>query len=375
MSARRSGEQATSAICPVKVEGKRILLLDQRKLPQVVEHFDATSLDDMCLAIKEMVVRGAPAIGVAAALGLASQARRLATQTASAAEFLAALKEAKDRLQLTRPTAVNLSWGTEQIFQLASELGMLPLDQLAESLFARAHSMIEEDIRVNLAIGEYGADLLGKSCRVLTHCNAGALATCGWGTALGVIRTAVKRGATVHVFVDETRPRQQGARLTVWELMQDNITPTLIADSTAGYLMAEAKLDLVIVGADRIAINGDTANKIGTYSLAVLASAHRLPFYVAAPLSTFDPELDSGSEIPIEERDPCEITSIAGLTLCPPGVDVLNPAFDVTPSHLITGIITEAGICCPPYRESIQKLLASQKRKPVRGPARGQSLS
>lgn len=313
----------------------------------------------MCFAISEMVVRGAPAIGVAAALGLAAEARRLATHASSHADFIERLRNAKERLQATRPTAVNLRWGTEEIFALARANHTLSLPELADRLFARAEEMIKEDIAINMAIGEHGAQLIDGDLSVLTHCNAGALATCGWGTALGVIRSAAQRGASLKVFVDETRPRQQGARLTVWELLKDGITPTLITDSMAGYLMSRGQIDLVIVGADRIAANGDTANKIGTYTLAVLARAHRIPFYVAAPLSTIDANIKSGAQIPIEERSPDEVTTFGGTPICPSGTAALNPAFDVTPAGLITAIITEAGVLRPPYRQSIRHARSS----------------
>lgn len=359
MSVKAASAPITSPICPIRVEEDAILLLDQRKLPDAVEYFDATRLDDMCVAISDMAVRGAPAIGVAAALGLAAEARRLAAQAASDTDFIESLRRAKEHLQATRPTAVNLRWGTEEIFSLACDNRRAALADLAELLFARAKRMIQEDIRINMAIGEHGAQLIDGDSSVLTHCNAGALATCGWGTALGVIRSAARRGTKLRVFVDETRPRQQGARLTVWELLQDGITPTLITDSAAGYLMSRGQIDLVIVGADRIASNGDTANKIGTYTLAVLCRAHHIPFYVAAPLSTIDPTISTGKQIPIEERSPDEVTTVGGVPICPPGTAVLNPAFDVTPARLITGIITEAGILRRPYRGSIGRALRS----------------
>ncbi len=354
MTLECSREPVASDIRPIQVDGRRLLLLDQRKLPEAIEHFDATSLDAMCYAIKEMVVRGAPAIGVAAALGLASEALRLAAHASSPAAFLDGLWQAKQELQATRPTAVNLRWGTDEIFELAGRNITQPLDTLSDMLFARAKQMVEEDIAVNKAIGEHGAGLIAEGSAVLTHCNAGALATCGWGTALGVIRSAADRGTRFTVFADETRPRQQGARLTVWELMRDNIPCTLITDSMAGFIMSQGKIGLVLVGADRIAANGDTANKIGTYTLAVLAKAHGIPFYVAAPLSTIDKKIRSGKYIPIEERHADEVTIIGGAAICPPGTEVLNPAFDVTPARLITGIITEAGILRAPYREAIK---------------------
>ncbi|MBI4533184.1 MAG: S-methyl-5-thioribose-1-phosphate isomerase [Candidatus Melainabacteria bacterium] len=347
----------TSSIRPIRSENGRILVLDQRKLPHSVEYFDATRLDDMCFAIKEMVVRGAPAIGVAAALALACEGQRLSSARVSPLEFLSQLEKAKGKLEATRPTAVNLRWGAQLIFKLAQDNLSETLDVLAARLVDCARGLIEEDIAINLQIGERGAKLIGDASSVLTHCNAGALATCGWGTALGVIRSAVKLGAHMTVYVDETRPRQQGARLTAWELLEDNIQPTVIADSVAGYLMSKKMVDVVIVGADRITLNGDTANKIGTYTLAVLANVHNVPFYVAAPLSTIDAETLTGKDIPIEERDPHEVTSIGGMEICPEGVNVLNPAFDVTPGRLISAIITEVGIFRPPYEVAIQEAL------------------
>src|SRR5262249_18207608 len=358
MSLECSREKVASDIRPIQVDGRQVLLIDQRKLPDAIEHFDASGLGAMCYAIREMVVRGAPAIGVAAALGLAAESLRLAGRVANVGEFLAGLRAAKDELQATRPTAVNLRWGTEEIFALAEDNIDVPLGALSEMLFARANQMVEDDIAINKVIGAYGAFLIEDGMGVLTHCNAGALATCGWGTALGVIRTAAQRGREFTVFADETRPRQQGARLTVWELMRDNIPCKLITDSMAGFVMAERKINLVLVGADRIAANGDTANKIGTYTLSVLAKAHRIPFYVAAPLSTIDAKIRCGKDIPIEQRHADEVTTVGGAAICPPGTEVLNPAFDVTPAHLVTGIITEAGILRAPYRKSIKEALS-----------------
>ena len=347
-----------SNIRPIQFTGERVLLLDQRKLPESEEYFDATALDDMCFAIKDMVVRGAPAIGVAAAFGLAIEIQRAAAASASWADFHKRIADASDRLKATRPTAVNLRWGLESVMALVEGNRDLPLSEIAEIAFVRAQSMVEEDIFINMALSDYGAELLGQKANILTHCNAGALASCGWGMALGVVRAAVKRGVDVNVYVDETRPRQQGARLTAWELMQDCITPTLITDNMAGYLMGKGEIDTVIVGADRIAANGDTANKIGTYSVAVLAHAHGIPFYVAAPLSTIDPRIASGADIPIEERDPLEVTRIGGTDIAPPGCRVLNPSFDVTPARLITAIITEVGVLRAPFPQSIQRALA-----------------
>lgn len=351
-----------SSVRPIVVEGQSIRLLDQRKIPDILEYFTIHSLDDMYFAIKEMVVRGAPAIGVAGALGLAQEARRLAASGCGYEHFSDQLIAAKNKLQSSRPTAVNLLWATEKIISLLNTERFSSLELAAEKLFAFAQQMIVDDIEANKQLGSHGATLIGKKANVLTHCNAGALATCGWGTALGVLRSAVAGGAKLKVFVDETRPRQQGARLTTWELMQDQITPTLITDSMAGYLMSRREIDLVIVGADRIAINGDVANKIGTYSVAVLAGAHNIPFYVAAPLSTIDPDTTDGSLIPIEQRDFSEVTTVGGQPICPAGVQVINPAFDVTPARLVTAIITEYGILRPPYETSINQVLSQRRR-------------
>ncbi|MBY0357663.1 MAG: S-methyl-5-thioribose-1-phosphate isomerase [Candidatus Obscuribacterales bacterium] len=338
---------------PIIFENGCLKLLDQRRIPEAVEYFDASNLDAIFYAIKHMVVRGAPAIGVAAALGLALEARRIANETTDYILFLERLQKAKDHLQSSRPTAVNLRWATDEIFVLAFKLNEKSTKEAATILLEEAEALIESDIAINRSMGSNGAPLLANCSSVLTHCNAGALATCGWGTALGVIRSAVDAGAKLTVYVDETRPRQQGARLTVWELMQDKIQPTLITDNMAGYLMAQGKVDAVIVGADRIASNGDAANKIGTYSLAVLAQAHGIPFYIAAPLSTIDPHINSGAEIPIEERDAEEVLVISGQNISAPGVTVLNPSFDVTPARLIKAIITEAAVLYPPYEDSI----------------------
>lgn len=364
MTSQPSVQLNASRVRPIQINSGRVQLLDQRKIPESTEYFDATSLDDMCYAIKEMVVRGAPAIGVAAAIGLALEATRLAQKKISCEQFLTLLLQAKNKLQSTRPTAVNLRWATERIYELARlARGQSPVS-IAQKLLLQSEQMIAEDIAINMSIGQQGAKLLEGKLSVLTHCNTGSLATCGWGTALGVIRTAVLNGNNLTVYVDETRPRQQGARLTAWELLQDQITPTLISDTVAGYLMSKHKVDAVIVGADRIAYNGDTANKIGTYSLAVLAHAHNVPFYVAAPLSTIDPQIKSGQEIPIEERAPEEVTTIGGKLICPPGVKVFNPAFDVTPANLITAIITESGVLMPDYQKSIGKALETTEPEP-----------
>jgi methylthioribose-1-phosphate isomerase len=345
-------------VMPLRVENGRVLLLDQRHLPDRVEFFNATGLEDMCFAIREMVVRGAPSIGVAAAFGLSCEAKTLAQKYTSTSDFLSALSEAKSKLQATRPTAVNLKWATEKVFDLANKRAIeSDPAQIAEDLFKYAEELLQNHIEINRKLSEYGVDLVKDNSNIITHCNAGPLATCGWGTALGVIRSAHVNGLKPNVFVGETRPRNQGAKLTMWELAQDKIPATLICDSMAGYVMSNKKIDMIIVGADRIALNGDTANKIGTYNLAVLANFHKVPFYIAAPLSTIDPSIESGNQIPIEERNPEEVTTLEGKSLTTKGAKALNPAFDVTSADLISGIITEAGILTAPYKQSIQAAL------------------
>lgn len=364
MNVEQRMKSLDSGVLPIQIVEGKILILDQRKLPERKEFFDATELDRMCYAIKEMVVRGAPSIGVAAAFGLASEARRIAATKIPGAQFLTLLDDAKHKLQELRPTAVNLRWATEKIYARAKfELdrnGDLDQATLAEDLFQSVLNLLEEHEEKNRALGDFGATLIDSNASVMTHCNAGPLAACGWGTALGVIRSAFFNGVKLSVIVGETRPRNQGARLTMWELHQDGIPASLITDSMAGYLMATHRIDIVIVGADRIAANGDTANKIGTYNLAVLAKYHDIPFYVAAPLSTFDPSIANGTIIPIEERDLSEVTMVCdcGSSHTVFGAKAINPAFDVTPAHLISGIVTEVGILRPPYEYSIGCALA-----------------
>ena len=330
----------------------------------MTEYFDATAFDDMLFAIEEMVVRGAPSIGVAAAYGLAWEAERL-TRNTDPAHFLETLEDRAKRLKATRPTAVNLAWAVDLMIREAHMLferlnagaSRRDLEQVAIELKKLAVEILNEHIEINKRLSDFGAALVADKAQILTHCNAGSLAACGWGTALGVIRSAFIQGRQPTVLVDETRPRQQGARLTMWELSQDNIPATLVCESMAGHLMQSGKVNMVIVGADRIARNGDTANKIGTYNLAVLAKYHDIPFYVAAPLSTFDADLESGACIPIEHRSEAEVTSMAGVQLTVSGARAYNPAFDVTPADLITAIITEAGILRRPFKESIQSAL------------------
>jgi methylthioribose-1-phosphate isomerase len=355
-------------ILPIKVEGDKILLLDQRHLPHKVDYVLANDLSSMCLAIKDMTVRGAPSIGVAAGFGIAKEALLLATQSLSLNDFLVGLNAARFALQKTRPTAVNIQWATDKIYNLAFTLTKNSHDQteIARRLFQEAEAILLLHIEANRTLSEYGQSLIKNGQSILTHCNAGSLATCGWGTALGVIRSAHFAGRKINVYVDETRPRNQGSRLTMWELSQDGIDCTLIPDSVAGFLMAKGKINFVITGADRIAANGDTANKVGTYSVARLAFCHGIPFYIAAPMSTVDPLTKSGEDIEIEERDNDELTTCGGISLTIDNAKALNLAFDVTPAAYITGIITEYGILMPPYEESIQQALMLEKSNPIK---------
>jgi methylthioribose-1-phosphate isomerase len=332
-------------------------MIDQRVLPARVEYRRYDSAEGVAEAIRTMVVRGAPAIGCAAAYGVALGALRLASHPP--ASFTEDLERAFRLLAASRPTAVNLTWALDRQRRVAAEMhGAAPRD-IADALLAQAHAIRAEDIACNRAMGRHGAALVPDNARILTHCNAGALATAGHGTALGVIRSAVAAGKRVQVLADETRPFLQGARLTAWELMQDAIPVTVIADSAAGLLMSRAEVDLIIVGADRVAANGDAANKIGTYPLAVLAQRHGIPFYVACPLSTLDLSLKHGGLIPIEERGAEEVTGTAGVRWAPEGVGVRNPSFDVTPASLITALITERGIVYRPDRDKLRALMES----------------
>jgi methylthioribose-1-phosphate isomerase len=305
-----------------------------------------------------MVVRGAPAIGVAAAMGVALGAQRSSGK--SLPEFKRDFDAICTVLAGTRPTAVNLFWAIQKMREKFEQLGALPLEQIKTALAREAQRMLAEDIAANEAMGRHGAVLLPSTGGVLTHCNAGALATAGYGTALGVIRAAVASGKKLKVFADETRPFLQGSRLTAWELMKDGIPTTLIADNMAGAMMLQGKIDAVIVGADRIAANGDVANKIGTYGLAVLAKEHSIPFYVAAPISTVDMNTPDGSRIPIEQRASSEVTHFAGRQIAPDSVQVENPAFDVTPSRYVTAIVSERGVARAPYKESLVELVAGK---------------
>jgi methylthioribose-1-phosphate isomerase len=332
-----------------------VRFIDQTKLPLEESYVLATTYGEVADVIVTMVVRGAPAIGVSAAYGVVLGAMR--TQARTPDEFAPEFDRICARLASTRPTAVNLFWAIDRMKNLFSNLRAsgATLDHIRQRLLAEAHAMYEEDIAACKAMGAFGGELLPGEGGVLTHCNAGALATCGYGTALGVIRSAVERGKRIHVYADETRPFLQGARLTAWELMADGIPTTVICDNMAASLMRAGRIQAVVVGADRIAANGDTANKIGTYSVAILAKEHHIPFYVAAPWSTIDLATPTGDAIPIEERPAIEVTHHGGKQLTPNGVDICNPAFDVTPARLVTAIVTERGVLRPPYSASLKK--------------------
>ena len=334
-------------VFPVIWQADRVLLIDQTRLPNEYALVDIHRCDDMAEAIKTMIVRGAPAIGVAAAYGMYLGAREI--ETSDRDRFLTHLEDVAKTLRATRPTAVNLFWAIERMLKTARQtLGSV--DYLKEVLLETAKTINADDIETCKAIGDYGLSVLPSTpgkLRLLTHCNAGALATAGYGTALGVVRSAWQADRLERVYADETRPRLQGAKLTAWECVQEGIPVTVITDNMAAHCMQRGMIDAVVVGADRIAANGDTANKIGTYSVALIAKAHKIPFFVAAPLSTIDFKISDGSQIPIEERDPAEIYQVGETILCPPGVDYYNPAFDVTPAELVTAIVTEHGAFAP----------------------------
>ncbi len=339
---------------PIYWEGNQVVLIDQTKLPQEEVWLTCDNYRQLAVAIRDMQIREAPAIGVAAALGIALAAPKI--QASNFNGFFAQLTKICDEFEATRPTAVNLGWALEKMKSAAQQHRELPLTEIKSLLVKLAQQLATEDITINKRMGACGNALVPDKCTILTHCNAGALATAGYGTALGVIRSAVAAGKKVSVFATETRPFLQGARLTTWELQQDKIAVTLICDNMAGYFMKKGALDLVIVGADRIVANGDTANKIGTYTLAVLAKEHQLPFYIAAPISTIDFSIASGEEIVIEKRAATEVTHINGKSIAPQGTKVAYPAFDVTPNEYISAIITELGVARPPYIESLAQL-------------------
>lgn len=344
----------TPQVYPVIWHEDRVLLIDQNRLPTEYVIVEISRCDDMARAIKTMIVRGAPAIGVAAAYGMYLGAREIKTEDRDA--FLTQLEDIAQVLRQTRPTAVNLFWAIARMMKTAYET-IGSVENLKASLLQTAQAIQVEDLQTCQAIGDRGLEVMPTTPHqlcILTHCNAGALATAGYGTALGVVRSAWREGRLARVYADETRPRLQGARLTSWECVQEGIPVTVITDSMAAHCMKQGLIDVVIVGADRIAANGDTANKIGTYSLAIVAKAHEVPFFVAAPLSTIDFELPSGTKIPIEERHPSEIYQIGETVVCPPGVEFYNPSFDITPAELITGIITEQGVVAPSELKKFQ---------------------
>jgi methylthioribose-1-phosphate isomerase len=333
-------------------------LLDQTALPNAVRYLSICTASEMADAIVTMLVRGAPAIGLAGAYGTVLSARSAFASNLSLEDFRKQVLADIEALSQTRPTAVNLFWALDEMKKILKA----PVEstaQLLDLLTQKARQIHQEDWDACRRMGDYGASLVPQGAGIITHCNAGALATGGYGTALGVIRSAFAKDPTIRVYADETRPRLQGARLTTWELIEDGVPVTLICDNMSGSLMRAGKIDMVVVGADRITANGDTANKIGTYNLALIAQAHGVPFYVAAPLSTIDRAMRSGDEIPIEERDPTEISTINGELICAKGVQFYNPSFDVTPANYIAGIITEKGIARPDYRESLAKLFES----------------
>lgn len=342
--------------------GNGVRFIDQTKLPTEEVYVVCRNYQEVADAIRNMIVRGAPAIGVAAAMGIALGIRQSHAQEVSALRN--ELGQICRAMGETRPTAVNLFWAIRRMQQKFEAAAPEGVQQIKDALVAEAQQMLVEDIAANEAMGRHGATLLPSSGGVLTHCNAGALATCGYGTALGVIRAAVEAGKQIHVFADETRPFLQGARLTAWELMKDGIPTTVIADNMAGAMMRQGKIKAVVVGADRIAANGDVANKIGTYSVAVLAREHAIPFYVAAPWSTVDMNTPTGEQIPIEQRPHKEVTHHGGRQMAPDGVKVENPAFDVTPSKYVTAIVTERGIARAPYAESLKDLSSAVAADP-----------
>ena len=331
-----------------------VRMIDQTRLPLEKVFIDCKTIDDVADAIKTMVIRGAPAIGVSAAMGVSLAAEMI--QADNFEKFYTQLENKCLNLAQSRPTAVNLAWAIERMKSVARESKSLSISELKKRLKQESIDICKEDIESNMAMGSFGQTLINDGSTVLTHCNAGALATAGFGTALGVIRAAVNAGKKIEVLADETRPFLQGARLTVWELMEDNIPVKLITDNMSGFFMKNNQVDVVVVGADRIAGNGDVANKIGTYMVAVLAQKHQIPFYVAAPISTLDLSLNSGEEIPIEQRSEDEVMTLNNKRITPEGASAAHPAFDITPNDLVTAIITDKGIAKPPYTTSLKYL-------------------
>lgn len=338
----------------IQWHGKFVRMIDQRKLPARVEWYDCKGYRDVIQAIRKMVIRGAPAIGVAAAMGLALGARSI--RAGSYGAFHQGFKEMAVKMLGARPTAINLKWAVDRMSGLVEKMASESVAEIKTALMKESEEILTEDIEINRMIGIHGADLVPEKATILTHCNAGSLATAGYGTALGVIRAAHEAGKEVRVIADETRPWLQGLRLTAFELMEDKIPVTVITDNAAGYFMRRGRIDLVVTGADRIAANGDVANKIGTYQVAVLAKENRVPFYVAAPLSTIDLGTKEGDSIPVEERESREITHFGTREIAPKGVKTLNPAFDVTPGRYVTAIITEKGVITHPLKSGIKRV-------------------
>jgi len=336
-------------------EDNKVKYIDQTLLPSTYKVVSCSDVRELEIAIKTLAIRGAPAIGVAGAYGIVLAA--LSYNGDDKEEFFKVIKDG-EKIKNARPTAVNLMWAVDRMMNVFSRIKNQSIDEIKKELFLEAERIRKEDAEINRKMGQHGHPLISTGDGVLTHCNAGALATSEYGTALGVIRAAVEAGKKIRVFSDETRPLLQGARLTTWELKQDRIPVTLICDNMAGISMRRGLIQKVIVGADRIAMNGDTANKIGTYQVAVLAKENNVPFYVAAPISTFDPKARTGDDIPIEERNKDEVTHIQGIRIATEGIDVFNPAFDVTPAKYISGIITEKGVLKPPYDKSIKELFS-----------------
>src|SRR5271167_2744980 len=346
-----------------------VRFIDQTKLPTEETYVTCKTHEQVADVIRTMVVRGAPAIGVAAAMGIALAAKN--SQAESTADLKRDFDQICDVIGKTRPTAVNLFWAIRRMQEKFELLRIRPIPQVQQALIEESQRMHAEDIAANQAMGRHGATLMPASGGVLTHCNAGALATAGYGTALGVIRAAVEAGKKIHVYADETRPFLQGSRLTAWELMKDGIPTTVISDNMAGVMMQQGKIGAIVVGADRIAANGDVANKVGTYTVAILAKEHGIPFYVAAPISTVDLATPDGSGIPIEQRNKIEVTHIGGRQMTPDGVEIENPAFDVTPAKYVAAIITERGIARAPYEESLRELAQRVSRRDPVGQVEG----
>jgi len=350
-----------SHVKTIEWKADKLILIDCTKLPVKEEYVICDNYDTVGKAIKILAVRGAPAIGIAAAYGVVLASIEAKEICSSKEEYIKYIRKAIKELAATRPTAVNLFWALDRMERKLKDIGLLPEKGIKEELLKEAHLIYEEDLQCNENIGKHGNEVVPERATILTHCNAGALATAGFGTALGVVRYAHNAGKNIHVYADETRPLLQGARLTAWEMVKEGIPATLITDNMAGYAMKLGKIDMVIFGADRITRNGDVANKIGSYSVAVLAKEHGIPVYVAAPLSTIDLTLEHGDDIPIEERDKNEVREIFGTRTAPMEVNTFNPAFDVTPNKYITGIITEVGTLRPPYSISIPGAFKTQR--------------